>query len=38
MKNFFKNLKVADYWHVEIFVAIPIVIVWTVLLVIIAMK
>jgi len=38
MKNFFSKFKIADYWHVKIFVMIPVIIVWTVLLVIIALK
>lgn len=31
-------MKIADYWHIEIFVAMPIIILWTILLVIIAIK
>ncbi len=38
MKEFFKKLKIADYWHVEIFVLAPVIFIWTVLLVIIAFK
>ena len=38
MLKFFSKFKIADYWHVEIFVMIPVVIVWTVLLAIIAFK
>jgi len=36
IKEILKNTTLASYWHVEIFVAIPIVIVWTLLLVKIA--
>lgn len=31
-----KKFKVADYWHIEIFVAIPFLLLWTFLLFVIA--
>jgi len=30
--------KMSDYWHKEIYILIPVIVVWTILLAIIAMK
>ena len=33
MKKLLKKFKIADYWHIEIFILVPVMVVWTALLV-----
>jgi len=39
MKKWFKSkFKMAEYWHLEMYVIIPFAVLWTILLIIIASK
>jgi len=38
MKKLLEKINFSPYWHLEIIIAIPVIIVWTILFVIIALK